>query len=379
MKSVGIIVEYNPFHNGHLYHLNETKKKYKDHTIIAVMSGNFTQRGDTSIINKQLKTLIALNHGIDIVVELPFQYATQSADIFAKGAIEILNNLKTDVIMFGSESNDIKKLKEIATKITHNKEYEKIINNNLSLGNNYPKATLDALNQINNTEINTPNDILGICYIKEILKNKYNIEYNCIKRTNDYHDLKIKNICSASSIRNAIKEKKDIKKSIPQDTYKALDHLSFIDNYYDLLKYKILSSNDLSIYQGVDEGIENRINKYILISNSLEQLIKNIKTKRYSYNKIKRMLTHILIGYTKEENKILINTNYIRVLGFTKKGQKYLNKIKKDINIPLITNYTKYKDLLYLDYKATCIYSQIFDKEYSYKLIKGELNKPIIK
>lgn len=379
MKSVGIIVEYNPFHNGHLYHLNMIKKMYKDYVIVAVMSGNFTQRGDTSINNKQIKTSIALKHGVDIVIELPFKYATQSADIFAKGALEILNNLKVGTIVFGSESNDIEKLENVAKQIINNKEYEKIINNNLEVGNNYPKATLDALKQYSNIEINKPNDILGICYIKEIIKNEYNIKYNCIKRINNYHSLKINNISSASSIRNGIRLNKNIRNSVPKDTLKNLKNISFIDDYYNLLKYKILSSNDLAIYQGVDEGLENRINKYILKSNSLEELIKNIKTKRYSYNRIKRMLTHILVGYTKKENEKILNNNYIRILGFTKKGQKYLSIIKKDIKIPLITNYTKYKDILYLDYKATLIYSQIFSKKYSDKLIKNELNKPIIK
>lgn len=379
MKAVGIIVEYNPFHNGHLRHLNETKKMFKNDIVIAVMSGNFTQRGDTSVIDKQSKTEIALKAGIDIVVELPFHYATQSADLFAKGSIEILKHLKVNNIVFGSESNNIDELTNIAKNTISSKEYDSLIIKGLSKGQNYPKSSFEALKEITNIDINKPNDILGICYIKEIKKQKAKILPNTIMRTSDYHSLEIDEVASATSIRNAIINKKNIDKALPKYVINYLKHPSFIDNYFDLLKYKILSTNNLDLYQGVDEGLENRINKFIINSNSLDELIDNLKTKRYSYNKIKRMLTHILVGFTKEENKKFKNINYIRVLGFNTKGQQYLNSIKKKLKLPLITNYSKYKDLLILDYKATCIYASIFENKYKLNLIKNELNKPIIK
>ncbi len=379
MKAVGIIVEYNPFHNGHLRHLNETKKMFKNDIVIAIMSGNFTQRGDTSVIDKQSKTEIALKAGIDIVVELPFHYATQSADLFAKGSIEILKQLKVNNIVFGSESNNIDELTNIAKNTIDSKEYDNLIIKGLCKGQNYPKSSFEALKVITNIDINKPNDILGICYIKEIIKQKAKIIPNTIMRTSNYHSLEIDEVASATSIRNAIINKKNIDKALPKYVINYLKHPSFIDNYFDLLKYKILSTNNLDLYQGVDEGLENRINKYIINSNSLDELIDNLKTKRYSYNKIKRMLTHILVGFTKEENKKFKNINYIRVLGFTTKGQQYLNSIKKKLKLPLITNYSKYKDLLILDYKATCIYASIFENKYKLNLIKNELNKPIIK
>lgn len=354
MKSVGIIVEYNPFHNGHLYHLNETKKMFKDYIVIAVMSGNFTQRGDASIIDKWEKTDIALKYGVDIVIELPFQYATGSADIFAKGALEILNALKVDSILFGSETNNIDILYKYAFDILNNKKEFK---NNES----YPSNMFEK-------NINKPNDILAISYIKEIIVNNYNIKPYTIKRKTDYHSKDLNQV-SATSIREALKNSINIDKQVPYSfNYK---NLKFIEDYYELLKYKILSTDDLSIYNGVDEGLENRIKKVIINSNSLDELINNIKSKRYTYSRIKRMLLHILVNYTKEDNKYYLNTNRIRILGFTDKGIKYLNKTKKDITLPIINNYSKYKKELELEYKVSSIYD--------YKTINNELNKPIKK
>ena len=173
MNSTGIIVEYNPFHNGHLHHINEIKKMFPNNIIVAVMSGNFTQRGDASIIDKWNKTNIALEYGVDIVIELPFQYATQSADIFAKGSLEILNALNVDNIVFGSETNNI----DVLYKYANN-----ILNSEIKLKKNesYPANLFKQ-------KINKPNDILGISYIKEIIKNNYNINVCTIKRESNYH------------------------------------------------------------------------------------------------------------------------------------------------------------------------------------------------
>ncbi len=313
---------------------------FKDDIIIAVMSGNFTQRGDASIINKWEKTKLALNFGVDIVVELPFQYSTQSADLFSKGALEILNDLKVENIVFGSESGDINSLYNNALELINNKP---ILKSNES----YPSNLLKSIS------INKPNDILGITYIKDIIKNNYDIKAHTIKRNTDYHSKDLFE-CSATSIREALKTNNNINKYIPYKfDYK---NIKFIEDYYDLLKYKILCTEDLSIFNGVDEGLENRIKKVINNSNSLEELINNIKSKRYTYSRIKRMLLHILVGYTKIDNEKYININYIRILGYSNKGIKYLNKIKKEIKLPLITNFNKYKEILKLEYKICSIY-----------------------
>lgn len=378
MNVIGIVCEYNPFHLGHLYQLKKVKEMYPDSIIIVVCSSNFTQRGDVSILNKWDKTRIALDYGVDIFIELPFGYATQSSDIFAKGAIEILNHLKIDTLVFGSESDNTQELINLANIQLNNKEYNNIVKKYLDQGINYPTALSKALTDITNTTINKPNDLLGLSYIKEIIKNNYKIKPITIKRTNDYHSKDINsNIINASLIRKLLLEKKDITNYIPSNTYKYLTSIS-LDDFYPYLKYQIINnSNKLNTYQTVDEGIENRIIKSIYKSFNYNELVMNIKTKRYTYNKINRMLLHILTNFTKEEAQN-IKIDYIRLLGFTSSGQRYLNNIKKDINIPIITRYKpKVSKLLDLEFRANSIYAHITNNN---KLMELEYNcKPIIK
>ena len=366
IMSVGIICEYNPFHNGHLYHINKIKELFKDEQIILVLSGNYTQRGDISIIEKYDKAYLSLYYGVDLVVELPFTFATQSSDYFAKGSIELLNKLNCKYLVFGSESNDIDFLNNLADIQINNQKYEKIVKEELDKGENYPTATSNALKKISNKIIKEPNDLLALSYIKEIKKNNYQIKPIPIKRTNDYNSIELSNnIASAKSIREAIKNNKEIKKYVPKETLNKIIKINE-NNYFNLLKYKINSESDLSIYNSVDEGIENKLKKEINNSNNLEELILKIKSKRYTYNKIKRMFIHILCSYTKEENKNN-QIQYIRVLGFSSKGREYLNKLKKNIDIPIITNINKDNiDLLKIELKADNIYNRSFSSFYQW-------------
>lgn len=374
--AIGIICEYNPFHNGHIYHLNEVKKMYPNEEIILVLSGNFTQRGIPSIIEKYDKADIALTYGVDLVVELPFEFSTQSSDIFAQGSVSILNKMKCNKLIFGSESNNIEDLINLANIQINNKEYDKLVKDDLDKGINYPTAMSNALKKITNKTITEANDLLGLSYVKEIIKNKYNIEPISIKRTNSYNSKELSGtISSATSIREAINQNINISKYVPKET---LNKIIIIDNnrYFDLLKYKIISEKDLSIYQTVDEGLDNKLLKEINNSNSLEELIDNIKSKRYTYNKLNRMFTHILCSYTKEENNKDIK--YIRILGFNSTGKKYLNSIKKDIDVPVITNINKDNiDLLKLELKVDNIYNLITNRKdnlYSKKPIIKDIN-----
>lgn len=357
MKIIGLIAEYNPLHLGHTYQLEKIKELYPNSIIILITNSCFTQRGDVSIINKWNKTKLCLNNNIDLIIELPFAYATQSADIFAKGAITILNHLKIDTLVFGSESNNIDNLINIVKTQLKNENYNLLVKKYLDTGLNYPTAMSKSLEDILGYTITEPNDLLGISYIKEIISNNYQITPITIKRIGSYHNKEVNNkIINASLIRELNLKQKDITPHIPNNTKDYLYKNFSIENFFPYLKYKILSTNDLSIYQTVEEGIEKRIKKAILISNSYEELIQNTKTKRYTYNKIKRMLLHILTDFTKEEAKN-ININYIRLLGFSTKGQKYLNAIKKDISLPIITNYKKnFSKLLDLEIRITSIY-----------------------
>ena len=364
MNKIGIIGEYNPFHNGHIYHINKIKELYPDSIIVLILSGNFTQRGIPSIIDKFDKTEITLKYGIDLVVELPFVYATQSADIFAYGAISLLKELKVDTLVFGSESNDIDNLVELA-HISLSKEYEKEVKKYIDT-NSYPTALNMAFKKFNKDGIKDPNDLLGLSYIKEILKQKADIKPISIKRTNDYHSKELKDISSATSIRLAIKENKNRNKSIPLEVAKSLKkNIYSVEQYFPLLKYKILSTSDLSIYQTVTLELENRLKKEIVNATNWDDLIDKVKTKHYTYNRISRMLIHILCEFTKEIANSFKRPEYIRVLGFSKEGKNYLNKIKKDVNLPIITTFSKGNSkMLELEKKTSDIYYSIKDNSY---------------
>ena len=200
MASVGIIAEYNPFHNGHLYHLQKIKEKYKDDTIVLILSGNFTQRGEPSIIDKWKKTEIAKIAGIDLIIELPFIFATQSADFFSYGAVTLLEKLKVEKLVFGSESDNIDDLITIAKTQLENEDFDKLVKIYSKFGENYPTAISKAIEDLTEKKVNTPNDLLGVSYIKTILQHNYNIKPEIIKRTNDYKSIDIEEISSATAL-----------------------------------------------------------------------------------------------------------------------------------------------------------------------------------
>ena len=354
MKTVGIICEYNPFHNGHLYHLQKVKELFPNSLIILILNGYFLERGEVSIISKKNKTNIALLEGIDIVIELPFVYGTQSADVFANASITMLEKLGCEYVVFGSECNNLETLHKITDYTINNSiEYNEKVKKYLGEGLNYPSALAKAIDI--EFDFNS-NDLLGISYLKSIKLNKYNIKPVTIQRTNNYLDTTSnEDIISASNIRNKLLNNIDITKYVPNTTLPFISNIS-LNNFFKTIKYKIITEKDLSIYLDVDEGIENRLKKVISECNSIEELIDKTKSKRYTYNKIRRMLTHILIGFTKEDNHKL-TFDYIKILGFNNNGKKYLNKIKKELNIPL----GPFKDSLTYQYelKTAAIYDLI--------------------
>lgn len=379
MHKIGIICEYNPFHNGHLYQIKKIKETYKDSLIIVCLSSCFMQRGEASILNKWDKTRLAIESGVDLVLELPFAFATQYQDIFAKGALTILNHLKIDTLVFGSECNDIELLKNLASIQLKDDGYNYLVKRYLDLGLNYPTSLSKALFDISGVKLDKPNDLLALAYIKEIIKNNYDIKPFSIGRTSDYHNSNLdSDIVSASTIRKLLKDGVNVNNYLPYNIY---DYLSEIDEdkYFALLKYQIINNIDcLDKFQTVDEGIENRIIKYINMVNSKEELILKVKSKRYTYNKINRMFTHILTNFTKEDAKNL-EIEYLRVLGFNTRGKNYLNKIKKDIDIPIINKYipNMYK-CLDIEFRVSLIYSLILKDKGDDFLKREYRNKPVI-
>lgn len=361
MNVIGIVTEYNPFHNGHLYQINKIKEMYPDSLIVIAMSGNFTERGEISIINKWDKARIALKYGVDIVLEIPFVFSNQSADTFSYAAIKMLDLFKVDTLVFGSESNDLDLLIKNASIQLDNKDFDLLVKKFMNDGINYPTSLSKAIFELTGTSVSDSNDLLAISYIKEILKNKYNIKPVSIKRTNSFLDLTSdEEIISAMNIRNRLFLGDDISKYAPSET------LSYINLYnkeklFSLLKYKIVADKEfIKNYHLIDEGIHNRIYNSALISNDLDSLIMNIKTKRVTYNKVNRMLINILTSFTKDEAHKFKELEYIRVLGFSKKGQKYYKSIKKDTNIPVITKYENY-DMLSIEKRVTDIYNILID------------------
>lgn len=379
MRVIGIICEYNPFHLGHLYQIKKIKETIPDSLIICIFNGTFMQRGEVSIINKWDKTRICLEYGIDMVVELPFVFATQSSDIFAHGALKILNNLHVDTLVFGSESNNVEILKTLAMTQINNEAFDNKVREYLDKGVNYPTALSKTLEVITKYRIKEPNDILAVSYIKEIIKNNYSIEPVAIKRTNDYHGVVISgDIINASLIRKMLKNGNDVSKYVPRATLKYLNDIPSKDKYYSLLKYQIINNIDnLDSFQTVDEGLNNLIKKNIYNANNLDELISSIKTKRYTYNRLNRMFTHILTNFKKEDNRGL-EINYVRLLGFNKKGRSYLNKIKKDMEISVVTGYKGINDKIFnIEKRVSYIYSLLIVNSDSY-LEEDNKNKPII-
>ena len=367
MDTIGIIVEFNPFHNGHLYMLNKVKELYPNSKIVIILNGYFLERGLISLETKKEKTKLALKYGADLVIELPFVFGSNSADTFADASLYMLDKLKVNKLIFGSESNDITLLKKIASTQLE-EDFDKKLKSYLDEGLNYPTA----LNKAIGIDLNSPNDLLGVSYIKSILKNNYSIEPITLKRTNDYHDNDLNDsIVSASNIREKLNKNIDITKYIPEGNIVNINY----DLFFQLLKYKILSDDNLNKYLTVDEGIDKKLKKVINEVNSIDELINAIKTKRYTYNRLMRMFIHILIGLTKEDRNKIINPEYIRLLGFSEDGSIYLNSIKKELDIPLVTKYT-HLDSIIKDYelKAASIYEQLTNES----VLEFELNnKPI--
>lgn len=380
MKILGLVVEYNPFHQGHLYHINKAKELVNPDVTIAVMSSHFVQRGEPAISNKWTRAQVAIKNGIDLVIELPFVYSEQSADYFAHGAIELLAKMKVTDIVFGSENGDITLFKDIAQTIKdHQNNYDSLVKQHMDQGLRYPDACNQALSILMNKTVTTPNDLLGLAYVKEVINHDYPINLHCIKRTNDFHSLEIKTISSASAIRNALKNNIDITDQFCN--YEDYQEFYFFDDLFPFLRYQLLtaSSQQLKQIHLVDEGIENLLKEKIITSNNMEELVASLTSKRYTRSRIQRMLVHILMNNTKNEIIKAMKLDYIRILKMNAQGQAYLNKIKKSSEYQLITNFSSYHHpALDLEFKATKLLSCI--SKHPQDLIKAEYKSiPITK
>ena len=386
-KILGIVAEYNPFHNGHLYHLNESDNLIAPDYKVCIMSGNFVQRGDTSIIDKWSKARIAIEMGFDLVIELPTVYAISSAENFAYGAIKILSSLSDNAILsFGSESGNIHILKDCA-QVLYNEpiEYKTILNRELAKGISFPKARENAmlmyLNDIRKyaNVLNNPNNVLGIEYLKAIKKLKSNIIPVTIKRNSvNYNDLEANNeFASATAIRKMIEEDKDVKALLPTFSYNLLiNNLKYDKVVYNIAEYekeiiytlRKMSLDEIAELSDVTEGLENKIKEAANSCNNIQDLINIIKSKRYTLTRIQRILLYSMLGITKKDVEISKKiTPYIRVLGVSNKGKMLLSHLcSKKTKAPIITSVKNFLDstkdknlrrLLEIDILASNIYT----------------------
>ena len=412
MNLLGLIVEYNPFHNGHLYHLQKSKEITKATHTIAIMSGSFLQRGEPALIDKYTRAEMAVKNGVDLVVELPTLYACQSAEIFSHGAIATLNSLNcVNSICFGSEEGNIDTLQTISKILVQEpEEFKLLLKSYLDEGLVFPTARSKALYKyINNNKLinltedklqsilNSSNNILGIEYIKSLLRLNSPINAFTINRiVSQYNSSDISNnICSATAIRNSLKDNSNmdtLQKVVPKPTYDEINNKInsnfnpvFDYMFYDLLKGCIIRDfENLDNYFEVKEGIENKIYANIFKCNTLDELISSTKSKRYTLTKIKRTLNNILLGIEKEDvmkTKNLCKVPYIRVLAFNDKGREIIKKIKDSSDIEIITKFSKvdhiddpiFNTLIKYDIKSSNIYNLIYYKN-NQNLLKGPMD-----
>lgn len=366
MNVSAIVCEYNPFHNGHAYHIKKTRDFGATH-IIAIMSGNFVQRGDFAILPKLERAKMALLSGIDLVIELPVIWAISSAEFFANAAVKIADSLGlVDTLCFGSECNNIELLKKVST-ILEKKEIKSLILQELKNGVNFPKARENVIRHIYGNELSdilsSPNNILAIEYIKSLNKINSSILPLTIKRICSGHDKKtIKNaISSASHIRDLIYNNKKYSGLMPESAVeivkkniqelKAPANIYFVETAI-LSKLRTMNLKELSNICDISEGLENRIYKSIKNATSLDELFSLIKTKRYPLSRIRRIILNAFLGITKRD----LNSNipYIRILGFNENGKQLLKAIKENSNLPIIT---KGSDILNLNESAKHIFA----------------------
>ena len=389
---IGLIVEYNPFHNGHLHHIQEIDRLFEDNIKIAVMSGDYVQRGEPSLINKFEKTKIALSQEVDIVIELPAFYSTQSAEIFAKGSINLLNKLSCSHIVFGSESNDLEKLKRIAT-ISMTKEFELSLREFLAEGFSYPTAFSKALFD----EKLGSNDILALEYLKAIKAINPKIEAYCIKREKTgYYDDEKDNFASATHIRKILldynKKKEDklnkIKNLVPEFSYKILEEnfgvFSCLSDFYDLIKYNIIKNHsNLKNIQDLEVGLENRLYKYSLENLKFEDFFNKVLTKRITISRLQRILLHSLFGLTETITERVKNkVSFVKILGFSTKGQEYLNYLKKSDNYSerkILTSNRNLKEILNEEEIELFNFNELCSQIYRIKSSYINIGYPIIK
>lgn len=396
MRIVGLIAEYNPFHNGHQYHIEEAKALTHADAVVVIMSGDFVQRGCPAIMPKHMRAELALKCGANLVLELPVCYATGTAEQFAYGAVSMLHNLGCiDAICFGSECGDIDALKELASILADETlEYKTLLQDLLRLGLSYPAARQQAIATIYPNKnfaqlLDEPNNILGIEYLKAIYRLSSKMIPCTIKRnTSHYHDEELQEeFSSASAIRNALSEVHfdALKSQMPAVCYDTLYSAYrfrfpiYANDFSLLLKYRLLSENKISLttYADVSEDLANRIMNNLNQFINFEQFCDFIKTKEITRSRISRALIHILLNVKKEDYD---DITYARILGFTTEKSELLSMMKKQSQLTLISKLPSEIDckMLENDMFASNLYESVITEKFETPFI-NEYKHPIVR
>lgn len=382
LKATGIIVEYNPFHNGHLYHAAQAKKRTEADIVIAVMSGNFLQRGEPAFIHKWARAEMALHNGVDLVFELPYAFATAHAPTFAEGAIRILDAARCSTFCFGSEDGDIAPFQRSLHLLQQSGgQYEQAVKDAVGRGLSYPKALNEAYLAVATTvpvdeplaDLSKPNNILGFHYMEAAQAIGSTMQAITIPRIiAQYHDDAIpgNQIASATGIRKAFFQSdglQAVNAFIPETTRDVLldwqaDQRQFgsWSTLYPYLRYTILREgpDQLKMIADITEGIENLFIRAATTHSTFEHFMEEVKSKRYTWTRIQRMLTHIFTGFTYSMRQLMPAPSYLRLLGMTAAGQRYLNETKKRMKLPLISKAAASTDpSLQMDIHASNMYA----------------------
>lgn len=345
MSVIGIVCEFNPFHNGHK-HLIDSVKADGD-IVVCVMSGNFVQRGEPAIFPKEIRAKSALMNGADIVLELPFLYATASAELFASSAVKILDAFGCDKIAFGTENTTLNQL-ENAVEILLSNDCNDKIKKHLENGVSYPKARQMAFEEFNcDCDISSPNNILAIEYISTIEKNNYSIKPIIVKRKGaDYNDnFAIDDFASATHIRNLINNNKDFQKYVPDNAYQIYKNALVNGVYLNAEKFNISALSILRSANTINpeianmaEGLENRIASAVKTSSNLAEIYDNVKTKRFTHSRIRRAVLSCVMNVTNDDLQIPVS--YCRLLGFNTEISGKLGNLVKKCSLPYVVNYS---------------------------------------
>lgn len=409
MKIAGIIAEYNPFHNGHRYHIEQTRKITGADFIIVVMSGNFTQRGTPAIMDKYSRARMALENGADMVIELPSCYACASAEFFADGAIALLDSLGcVDYVCFGSECGDIELLRPIAEILaTEPDDYREMLKAELKNGATFPLARNRALIHCipsfaeNENIIGSPNNILGIEYMKSIIRRQSRIKPVTIQRTgSDYHSQRFSQQFSSSlALRHSLDSQGNldlIRGQVPENVFSIMEnnfkktYPVFPRDFSAMLKYKLLveETNGYTDFVDINDDLSDRILKVLYQPYDYEQMCEILKTKNLTYARVSRLLCHILLNLRKqdmEDYKANGTVFYARVLGFHDDGRGLLKTLQRTSSIPLITKVTDGRKLESeigrAQFERGILASHIYESVVSNKFnrpMQNEYQRPII-